>query len=410
MSLRRLLTVLAVWGTGQACVAGPADSIERFDIDALPELRLLERLALGGSETEGPDAFGKVNSVALLPEEDAIAIADGTSQEVLLFTLDGRFLRKAGGRGGGPGEFRALRDMRGLTNGQIAVWDIQESRITLFRRDLDFPEAHRADLGPVEAMLPDFVGFLPDGRFVLRDQRSAMGMRDLPEGMRQDTVRLYLYDKTGEFCDTVAVLLDEPKWFRNRDRSWGREDLIFGRELITAIVGDEVWIGASGEYVFARYDTEGRILGEIRLGPVSRPASPEDVEQERERRVAAVQMPINLRVFDRGPSGLMDATERMTQARREAIRELASYETLPAYDRIVSGPHGRVLLREYPRPRDTEARWILVSRGRPVAILKLPRATEVKAFSETMIAVLESDEYDAPLVRVLELQEAAVAS
>lgn len=402
------LFVFVLVGCTQACGSGPSESVEVFEIDALPNMHVVERTVLGGFEAEGPDALGKVNSIAVLAEHDAIAVADGISQEILLFSLDGELLGKTGGRGGGPGEFRAIRQMSASRDGRLHVWDVQQSRATTFESDLELVDTHRADLDPVEAWLPEFVGFLADGEFVLRDGRSAMGMRDLPEGMRQDTVRLYVYSSTGEFRDTLAVLVDEPKWFRNRDGSWGREDLIFGRELMSVVVGDEVWVGSTGAFSFTRYGSEGVILGQLDLGGWGRPASAQEIEDERERRIGAVRvrevgaLPENL------PVGLPEVVVKMVEAEREAIREVPSYDTLPAYDLAVSGANGPLLLRQYPRPLDTTVVWVMIDvAGVPVGSVTLPRGTEIKAVAPGLLVVLERDIYDAPVIRILEVRSGA---
>jgi len=103
--VRLVLYVLVLVGCGQACGSGPSESGGVFEIEALPHMRVVERTVLGGFETEGPDALGKVNSIAVLAEHDAIAVADGTSQEILLFSLDGELLGTTGGRGGGQASF-----------------------------------------------------------------------------------------------------------------------------------------------------------------------------------------------------------------------------------------------------------------------------------------------------------------
>jgi len=290
-------------------------------------------------------------------------------------------------------------------DGRLHVWDVQQSRATTFESDLELVETHRADLDPVQALLPEFVGFLPDGEFVLRDGRNTMGMRDVPEGMRQDTVRLYVYSSTGQFTDTLAVLVDEPKWFRNRDRSWGQEDLIFGRNLMSVVVGDEVWVGSTRAIAFTRYGSDGETLGQLNLGGWGRLASAQEIEAERERRIGEVRVREFGALPKDVPAGLPDVMVIMAEAERKAIREVPSYDTLPAFDLAVSGADGPLLLRQYPRPLDTTALWLVIDTdGVPMGSVTLPRATEIKAVAPRLLVVLERDIYDAPVIRILELQ------
>ena len=260
------MCLIIVVASTQACQEGEEDARVGRGIDELPELRLVERTVLGGHRAEGPEAFGSVESVTLMASQEAIAVADGATQEICLFDLDGHLLGCAGGRGSGPGEFSAIHRMRASQDGRLHVWDILESRVTTFEPDLQLVAANRTDLGPVQSMIPDFVGFLSNGQFAVREGRDVMGMRDVPEGMRQDTVRLYLYSSTGQFLDTLAVVEDGPMWFRNRDSAWGWEDLIFGRDLISLVIDDELWVGSTDEVSFTRYDRDGQVVGQLELG------------------------------------------------------------------------------------------------------------------------------------------------
>ena len=406
---RRLLPLVLLLGIALlGCGESPNVTPPGLDPEALPALTPVERTVLGGAGAEGPTAFGSVTAVALLPGGGAVAVADGMPEEIRIFDLDGRFRATLGGRGGGPGEFRHIHEMRALDDGRLVVWDVQESRITSFGTDGRLLGAHRADLDPVRAILPTFVGFLADGRFVLRDQRSNMGMRDEPEGMRRDTVRLYLYGPEGAFSDTVAVLLDEEKWFYNRDRSWGSRTLIFGRELVTLAVGAEVWVGPTGGIAFHRYHPDGTLLGNLDLDAIPRNATPADIEAERERRVDGIAAPRGLRAFNNGPAGMEDAVAGWVENWKQSVRELGSYETLPAYDLAVPGPDGELWVREYPYPLDTMARWILIKPdGVPAGTLALPRASEGKAVGWGLVVVSETDEMDAAVVRVLEVRSGA---
>ena len=99
---------------------------------------------------------------------------------------------------------------------------------------------------------------------------------------------------------------------------------------------------------------------------------------------------------------LVDLNARMAETDRQAVREVASLDTLPAYDLAVSGPGGVLWLREFPRPQDTTVVWLeLDSAGKPQGTVRLSRGSEVKAVTAGELAVLERDAFDAPVVRLL---------
>lgn len=96
--------------------------------DAAP---LREELRLGSVAGGGADEFGQV--MALEADElGRIYIADGLSNEIRVFTPDGRHLRTLGGQGSGPGEFRMLTGMAGGMDGRLSAMDPIASRLTVF--------------------------------------------------------------------------------------------------------------------------------------------------------------------------------------------------------------------------------------------------------------------------------------
>lgn len=393
----------------QGCSKEPGRSAT-LDLASAPAVTVTETATIGGSEAVGPDAFGSVSAVSFLDDGAGVAVADGQTEEIHVFTLSGRHVATTGGKGGGPGEFRSVRAIQALRDGRWSVWDVQGARVTVFAEDREVLHAGRADLDPVRAMIPAFVGFLSDGRFVLRDRRDAMGMKDEPEGMIRDTLRLFLYSAEGAFLDTLAVLQDQPKWFRNRDRTWGRQDLIFGPQLTTLVVGDEVWVGSTRHVRFTRYLTDGDTAASVALDLPARPASEQDVEDERSRLMDSVADRGKARRIPAGsPDGMDEALARISEAELASEREVAAVDTIPDYDRVVPVRGGSAIwLRWYPGPRDSVATWMrLTSNGRLTGVLTLPREREIKAADEGYVATLERDLLDAPVIRVLRIRPAS---
>jgi hypothetical protein len=58
------------------------------------------------------------------------SIAVWAGPDLYLFDSTGQFLRRAGGRGEGPGEFRAISGAGECTAGQLTLWDAAERRLT----------------------------------------------------------------------------------------------------------------------------------------------------------------------------------------------------------------------------------------------------------------------------------------
>lgn len=382
-----------------ACVGSGAES-ERMSLEDLPPAEYAEVSRIGGFAAEGPYALGEVRAAALLPSTELLAVVDGMTQQIHYFDRGGEYIRTIGGRGGGPGEARALRAIAGGADGSLCAWDAQESRATRFDSEGAVAGTARADLHSIQRIFPSFVGFFDDCSFVLRDQRETMGMNEEPEGMRRDTLRFVHFSASGQVIGELARVSDTEKWFKNRDGAWGHVDLIFGDELMAFVSDSRLWYGSSASFRWDRLDIVTGAIDSLHLALPIREATPDEVEAERERRLDGV-VPLE-------PGKLIldgvDASERLAEDARNSIRAVPARGELPAYDRAVPGNDGAVWLREYPRPDARDARWVLLAPSDElVAQVTLPRATDVLDGTLEWLVLLGSDEFDAPVVRVLRL-------
>lgn len=201
-----------------ACEGAPREQAPTADVRWLV---FQDVTSIGGSAAEGPAALGSLRAAALLPGQERFVVADGQTQDLHLFDLNGRHVRLVGGRGGGPGEHRAIEALWGAEDGGFCTWDVQAGRITRFGPDGSVVATGLADFDGLESILPSFEGFFRDCRFVLRDQPSTIQMRNVPEGIRQDTVSFVLFEANGRQIRTLATIPDAEHWFKNRDENWG---------------------------------------------------------------------------------------------------------------------------------------------------------------------------------------------
>ena len=77
------------------------DNVESWSVAGAPEL------VIGSVESEGPDAFGRIDGVAVL-STGVLVVADGLNSELRAFDRSGRHVWTVGRRGEGPGEFASL--------------------------------------------------------------------------------------------------------------------------------------------------------------------------------------------------------------------------------------------------------------------------------------------------------------
>jgi hypothetical protein len=383
---------------GIAAVLGCEGAVpERADTSDVRWMTFEDIISIGGSAAEGPAALGSIRAAALLPTQERFVVADGQTQHLHIFDFTGRHVRRIGGRGAGPGEHRAVGALWGAEDGGFCTWDAQAGRITRFGPESSVVGTGLAELDGLESIIPSFEGFFSDCRFVLRDQPFTLEMRDVPEGMRQDTVRFVLFGPDGRQLRTLARVPGEEYWFKNRNRNVGRVKLIFGEALFGFPHGDEFWFGTSDRALWTRLDLEGAVLGTRELDRPPRAVSEVQVRGERERRIDEVRVPRV--VLQIGPPEL---TDRMEESQREGLRAAPARYSAPAYDIILPGTDGGFWFRQHPLPADTVSVWTFVdSLGEEVGSTSLPRKATILGGTEDLVLVGTEDELGAPVLRLL---------
>lgn len=362
-----------------------------------PWLVFQEVRSLGGSHARGPDAFGSIRAAALLAGGDRLVVADAQTQALQVFDLAGRHLMSIGGRGGGPAEHQAVHAIWGTEDGGFCTWDQQTARVARFDREGQVVTSALAKLDGLESIRPTFEGFFDDCHFVLRDQPSTLQMRDVPQGMRRDTVRFLLFGSLGEPVRTLADVPGAEHWFRNTGENWGPVQLIFGEQLLGTPQSGQFWFGLTDRPAWERVTLEGRVLESRQLAYSVRPASDAEIQSERERRIAEVRVP---RVAL--PIGPPDFVDRMEESQREGLRTVAARSRVPSHDQIVPRVDGGVWFREHPLPSDSMSTWHLVdSAGVHIGRIALSREAELLSGSAETLLIRTEDELGAHVLLIL---------
>ncbi len=122
--VKRGTILLAWWSMVVACDL-TAQQERRWSIQAAPETEIGDAL--------GDDAyiFQSIAAARLLPD-GRIVVADKAILDIRMYGKDGKFQKRIGRRGSGPGEFQHIGGLWLTSKGMIAVWDGKFGRITLF--------------------------------------------------------------------------------------------------------------------------------------------------------------------------------------------------------------------------------------------------------------------------------------
>jgi len=122
-----------------------------------------------------------VSGVALTARKELV-VANGSSGELLLFDREGGLVRRAGGRGAGPGEFVTMSLIPDWSSDSLLVFDLTQQRLSVMDPEGRFVrtvQLRREDGARLDRRV-EVHGRLEDGRFVVRGHEprpsEAMGL------------------------------------------------------------------------------------------------------------------------------------------------------------------------------------------------------------------------------------------
>ncbi len=104
-------------------------------------LNAVEEIRIGQLEGEDEYVFGAINHIAV-GNNGEIFVADRQVPVIRMYDKEGNFIRNVGRQGRGPGEYISIGGMRTFPNGQLAIWDQNNLKVSLFDQNGDFVESH----------------------------------------------------------------------------------------------------------------------------------------------------------------------------------------------------------------------------------------------------------------------------
>jgi DNA-binding beta-propeller fold protein YncE len=121
-----------------------ADELADIVVEFSPEGKTLMTLGHKGVAGSGEDGFNQPNSVAIAPNGD-IFVAEGHNErrgegaaDILKFSKDGKFIKRWGGHGSGPGQLEMPHSLTFDTKGRLFVADRMNNRVEIFDQDGKF--------------------------------------------------------------------------------------------------------------------------------------------------------------------------------------------------------------------------------------------------------------------------------
>jgi hypothetical protein len=352
--------------------------LPRWEVSADPDL------VIGSLEGDGPDVFGRVESVVEL-SSGVIVVADGLRLEISAFDRSGEHLWSAGRQGEGPGEFMELAGAYAVTGDSIVVLEGGRS-VSVFDAYGSF--SRRLILDPPSDGYPSPIvsGVTRSGTLVARGIR----MPRIESGYYRTSFPLATYDMNGslvtdvgELPGTEAVLtvLDDGAY-----SSWL---LSMGRSTQFAVGGDGFAASTQDRFEILRYDSTGvlEMIVRVHKEPI--------VVDDRVRRQYA----------EHGLDQIDDPETRRSVRRSRQQEELP--ETLPAVGRIRYDAADHLWVEEYVPPYDDRPPvwWVFDPQGTLVAQASVPSAFAMHQMEAEHAVGVVLDELDVPRVEVRRISQ-----
>lgn len=378
----------AAGDTGQAQVRDSAGvRLVRASLtEATPRWTLAERPSLVAGSEDGPPGaqLDRVRGALRTADGGVVVLSAGT-HALVFFDRAGRFVRAAGGRGGGPGEFESPVSLARLRGDSLAVWDGGQRRLSVFGPD----GTHARDVS-VQAdpgsFFPEVRGVFADGGFVLTPGASVAAMME-GEGSRRDPLAFIRFGADGAPLDTLGTFPGDETFLVRRESGFAWDVVPFGSRTVGAGGPGAFAVANSGSNEIAVFDASGK-LARVVHGPFQpRPVTRGDVDRYRERRLAVAADP---------------------QRRREAELILAAApvpERAPAFGSVLVDARDRLWVQEYPLPGATFAAWAVIDAdGRVAGRVEIPVDFQLTDVGDDHVVARVKDELDVERVHVYALR------
>lgn len=354
----------------------------RWLVEGLPTgVRLLRPevdISISALDAAGDEPLSRVRTVIGL-RSGATVVYDEAAAEIALFDPSGRFVRRIGRTGAGPGEYGAVYGMTALPTDQVVLWDGSGARINVYHTDGSFQRQWSAP--PTGLSGADGITSDADGGLYLR----AM-LRFDPAAPDQSVTGVVRWDSLG-----VHDSIPFPRWNAAAPALRARASngmMVYGGS-VPYVPRDHHRILPNGALVTGPGD------------PYQLTLVPRGGGRPLQITRAHVPVPIS--------SGERDAIRDRIEAAMRGIEPAWSWNgpaipvTKPAYAAVAVDREGRVWIL-LPSPtqdapqREASAYDVYGPDGAPIARVALPDGARFASATRTQLWMVRSDSLGVPIV------------
>lgn len=374
------LVILVALSIPQVVLGQTSTSVHLDQLRPPRELELVGEplVSIGDGSSPQYELFQVGDAVRLA--DGRIAVLNGGTNEVRVYSPEGRFAVTLGGMGEGPGEFMgAVRLFRGLAD-SLVVWDGRSVRASVFTVDGGFARTIPLDPRP---QAPRLEGVDERGRLLV--VAAHFGPSTNPEITRL-TESWMLYDAAGRLIDTLGTSPGMAGVVRGTAERMELLKPLIAPTTTYAMGGSMLWIETGESRRLERFNLAARDSQVITWDGPDLSMSPAYQKAIVEDLVKAVP--------DERQSGYRASLERRPVPK-----------TIPATRRVLADSVGRGWLELAPTPgRSDRVTWIVFgTNGTPEARLVLPSNVSLQSVLSSAVLLIERDEFAVEHVKLYRL-------
>jgi len=341
-----------------------------------------EPLVSIGSVSGNPDQeLDQVMGAVRLPD-DGIVVANGGRLELLFYDRGGKFLRRVGRPGGGPGEFKSVEWLARHRSDSVMVLDVWNQRVSYFDGKGNLGRSVRFEPN-AQIPFPRPMAVFADGSFLAGKGLFNLGGKP-PVRTERTSEPLFHIAADG----ATAVLLDSfpgpemviaPTGPRGQMERRGRP---FGHATAFAAAGDQFYVADNETYEVRVYSISGQLKQVIRKQTTPLAITDADV-----------------RAYEDSVLATGDAMQRRQM--RAMFENLPPAPTAyPAYaPDILIDTEGNLWIRESSRPGAQHSQWsVFAPSGELLGSLDMPPRLDVLEVGTDYVLGLARDDMDVEYI------------
>ena len=308
--------------------------------------------------------------------DGSVAVINGSTNQIRIFSPDGSEVRQFGREGDGPGEFRLAYTIFAIAGDRLIVADPRHPRVSIFDRNGRLTE----DATLPRVRMPVAVGWLGDDRVLLSHQ----AVEPEPGKVVQQSVQYTAFSWSSGALDSLARIPSGTIELIGGFEPWGVVGgALFEAEAHAAAISGFAVLADGGEPDLRFTDAHGKLERILRWPATGRRVTQADLAAYRATTLA--EMPSD--------------EYRMLMTKQLDARRVA--ERFPVMGDVLSDRDGRVWVQRYVEPRDTLQTWhVFDLTSGDVAVIGLPLGMRLLDATGRRLLVVERDELDVehPLV------------